>query len=132
MTKPATTFALLRTHDACNSGYRKLAKHLGGVTKYGRDKPIPLLTVLDSNGLDDTLWCLEAALEPWKREAAFIADCAKHARADENSLTEALLASRQYAAWAMVHTYWVTERDWQAKRLRQYLTGKARTLKRAA
>ena len=30
-TKLTTTFALLRDRGACSDGYRKLAKHLGGV-----------------------------------------------------------------------------------------------------
>ena len=37
-----------------------MAKHLGGVGKYGADTPIDLLTILDSNGPMDTLWCLRA------------------------------------------------------------------------
>src|SRR3990167_7615399 len=60
MTTLTTTFTLLRKADACTEGYKKLAKHLGGVTKYGVDTPIDLLTILDSNGLPDTLWCLRA------------------------------------------------------------------------
>ena len=59
-----TTFALLHKHDACMKGYEKLAKHLGGVRKYG-DRPIPLAVVLDSNGLNDTLWCLRAVEQDW-------------------------------------------------------------------
>src|SRR3990167_8191218 len=60
MTTLTTTFTLLRKANACTEGYKKLAKHLGGVTKYGADTPIALLTILDSNGLSDTLWCLRA------------------------------------------------------------------------
>ncbi len=55
-----TTFNLLREHAVYAEGYRKLARALGGVRKYGRDTPIPLLRVLESNGLDDALWCLRA------------------------------------------------------------------------
>ena len=56
-----TTFAALRKADACKDGYRKLADHLGGVRKYGSDTPIPVSTILDSNGLSDTLWVLRNA-----------------------------------------------------------------------
>ena len=152
MTQPATTFALLRQHGACESGYRKLAKHLGGVNKYGRDKPIPLLTVLGSNGLGDTLWSLRAVLEPWGREGAFIADCAGHTKRGDATSASAEVATHRLAGriWWVARfaaldggSNWLTandvataavktERDWQAKRLRQYLTGKARPLKRAA
>jgi hypothetical protein len=57
-----TTFKLLRENGACPEGYRKLAKSLGGVQKYGASTPIPLLRVLESNGLDDALWSLRAVL----------------------------------------------------------------------
>ena len=57
-----TTFDLLRRHGACTEGYRRLAKSLGGVTKYGRNKPISLTAVLGSNGLADATWCLQAVL----------------------------------------------------------------------
>ena len=47
-----TTFALLRKQGACESGYRKLARHLGGVKVYGRDTQIPPSVVLDGSGLE--------------------------------------------------------------------------------
>jgi hypothetical protein len=56
-----TTFSALRKADACTEGYRKLADHLGGVRKYGAKTPIPVSTILDSNGLKDTLWVLSNA-----------------------------------------------------------------------
>lgn len=55
-----TTFNLLREAKACTSGYRKLATHLGGVEAYGADTPVNLLTILESNGVADMLWCLQA------------------------------------------------------------------------
>ena len=68
-----TTFNLLREHGACESGYRRLAKSLGGIDTYGRDTPIPLTAVLDSNGLDDALWCLRATTEPCDKFARLLA-----------------------------------------------------------
>ena len=62
-----TTFDLLRRNNACKDGYSKLAKHLGGVVKYGRATPISLLTILDSNGIFDALWCLRATMEPFEQ-----------------------------------------------------------------
>ena len=59
-----TTFNRLHQAGACTGGYRKLAAYLGGVNKYGPDTPIPLTTILESNGLADTLWCLQATIEP--------------------------------------------------------------------
>ncbi len=140
MAQPATTFALLRQHGACENGYRKLAKHLGGVTEYGRDKPILLTVILDSSGLDDTLWCLRALVEPWDRKLRlYAADCAKRHESCVYLNTPAGKAAYHTAfqAWkaaraAVRLTDKDAELDWQAKRLRQYLTGKARPLKRAA
>ena len=82
MTTLTTTFELLRKADACTEGYRTLAKHLGGVGKYGADTPIDLLTILDSNGLMDTLWCLRATQQ--EADALTVArlfaiDCAESA-----------------------------------------------------
>jgi hypothetical protein len=77
--KPAfhsiTTLNEIRAHDPCREGWGKLLKHLGK-TK-ADDEPLPLLTILESNGLDDALWCLRAAsLERLSRH--FQAWCAEH------------------------------------------------------
>src|SRR3990167_11449555 len=82
MTTLTTTFELLRKADACTEGYRTLAKHLGGVTRYGADTPIDLLTILDSNGLQDTLWCLRAThqeADALTVAKLFAIDCAERA-----------------------------------------------------
>lgn len=59
-----TTFKLAHQAGACTEGYRKLAKHLGGVNGYGDDKPIPLSVIVESNGLNDALWALRCTVEP--------------------------------------------------------------------
>ena len=61
--KLTTTFNKLRASNACKKGYKKLAKALGGVRKYGADTEINLLTILDANGFDDAMWSLHATLE---------------------------------------------------------------------
>ena len=61
-----TTFDLLRETRACNDGYRKLAKYLGGVKKYGAQTPVPLAEILKSNGIDDTLWVLRCCTDSEK------------------------------------------------------------------
>ncbi len=95
-----TTFSLLRRSGACETGYRKLAKSLGGVNRYGRDTPIPLSAVIDSNGLDDALWCLRAAIEQSEGLSRdFTCDCADSVAlllTDERSLT-AIAVSRRHA-----------------------------------
>ena len=55
-----TTFNLLRKARACSSRYRFLRKSLKDVKD---DEPINLLTILETNGLDDALWALCATVE---------------------------------------------------------------------
>ena len=55
-----TSLTLLKQHGACTSGYRKVIKYLGGAKAAHAYGLIPLTVVLDSNGLDDALWCLRA------------------------------------------------------------------------
>lgn len=77
-----TTLDLLRQHDACRNGYRKLLRYLGGGAAWPSDRPIPLTTVLFANDITDAVWCLRAVLPA--EEAArdrvarlFAADCAE-------------------------------------------------------
>ena len=53
-----TTLKAIRAHHPCEDGWEKLLKHLGKTKE--DDEPLDLLTVLESNGLDDALWCLRA------------------------------------------------------------------------
>ena len=56
-----TTLALLKEKGACTDGYRKLLKSLPA--KWADDKPINLLRVLKSNGVQDMCWCFRATVE---------------------------------------------------------------------
>jgi len=58
MTKYITTLNKIRDHGPCEDGWSNLLKYLSK-TK-ADDEPLDLLTILDSNGLDDALWCLRA------------------------------------------------------------------------
>jgi len=78
-----TTFAMLKQHGACAYGYRMLAKHLGGIKTYGGETPIPLLTILEHNGLMDTLWAVRAVAPALTATRdlllrLYAADCAEH------------------------------------------------------
>lgn len=78
-----TTFSLLKQYDACVEGYTKLAEHLGGVRKYGEDTPIPIVTILESNNVQDATWSLRAVLPEQEVERDrlarhYAADCAEH------------------------------------------------------
>lgn len=68
-------------------GFRKLLNYLNKQTS-DNDK-LSLLTILNSNGLDDALWCL-MAVDGYKKEkrlfAVFCAKKVKHLMKDERSL----------------------------------------------
>jgi hypothetical protein len=53
-----TTLNKIREHGPCADGWAKLLRHLG--KKQADDEPLALTTILNSNGLDDALWCLRA------------------------------------------------------------------------
>ena len=48
-----TTLNKIWKHDPCEDGWEKLTESLGDIP---RDKPIKILTILESNDLDDALW----------------------------------------------------------------------------
>ena len=62
-----TTLNIIRASRPCEEGWAKLLKGLSKTS--GDDEPLPLLTILDINGLDDALWCIDAdpALDRIKR-----------------------------------------------------------------
>lgn len=53
-----TTLNKIRAHAPCADGWTKLLTNLGKTS--ADDEPLDLLTILDSNGLDDTMWCFRA------------------------------------------------------------------------
>ena len=102
----STTFNKLKEHGACQSGYTKLAKHLGGMRKHGVNTPIDLLTILENNGIEDCIWSLRAAIEPDRDKIArlFAADCAESVlpifeseKPDDPRPRLAIQAARDYA-----------------------------------
>ena len=60
-----TTLNAIRKHQPCKDGWKKLLKYLGKTKP--DDEPLPLLTILESNGLDHALWCFRA-VEGFKKE----------------------------------------------------------------
>ena len=73
-----TTFRKAKEAGACSDRYKKMARALGGVRKYGIDTPIPLDKVLEVCGLEDTLWALRITIEPAEKEIRlFACDCAE-------------------------------------------------------
>ena len=70
-----TTFRAIRAAKPCQDGWEKLLAGLGK-TK-ADDEPLPLLTVLEINGLDDALWVLSYAMPDDRLARHFQAWCAE-------------------------------------------------------
>ena len=90
-----TTLNLIRSHDPCQEGWEKLLRHLGK-TK-ADDEPLPLRVILESNGLDDALWCLRAVPNCDKEARLYAVWCARqvqHLMTDPRSLAAPDVAER--------------------------------------
>ena len=70
-----TTLNRIRQEKPCPDGWEELLAHLGK-TK-ADDEPLSLLTVLDSNGLDDALWVLSFGMPDDRLARHFQAWCAE-------------------------------------------------------
>ena len=92
-----TTLNKIRKHNPCTNGWEKLLVYLGK-TK-ADDEPLSIATIIDSNGLDDALWCLRA-VEGHDREirlyAVWCARQVQHLLTDQRSL-DALDVAERYA-----------------------------------
>ena len=90
-----TTLNKIRAHSPCSNGWRKLLAHLG--KPQADDEPLSIVTVLDSNGLDDALWCLRA-VEGHDREirlyAVWCGRQVQHLMADPRSIAALDVAER--------------------------------------
>ena len=90
-----TTLNAIREHGPCADGWKKLLNHLG---KTGADdEPLSLVTILDSNGLDDALWCLRAMPEHnkhWRLYAVWCARQVQHLMTDARSVAALDVAER--------------------------------------
>ncbi|WP_395543238.1 putative immunity protein [Neotabrizicola sp. sgz301269] len=124
----------------CDGGIRKLIKHLGKtVTEARKDEtPLPVLTVMYSNGLDDALWVLDRAVGNERICRLFAADCAESVlhlfeaeRPGDTRPRDAIAVARdpdatdeqRAAAWAAAGAAArAAARAAQEARLRQYLT----------
>jgi len=110
-----TTLHKIRAHSPCADGWAKLLRHLGKTQ--ADDEPLAFATILDSNGLDDALWCLRAVNRHEREVRLFAAWCARqvqHLMTDPRPLaaldvaeryangqaTDEELAAAMDAAWA--------------------------------
>jgi len=95
-----TTLAQIRSQRPCEDGYKELCTSLGGVRKYGKDTPVTFRQIFESNGYDDTLWCLRT-VDPkwfplWRHFACDAADDVRHLMTDPRS-TNAIDVARRHA-----------------------------------
>ena len=92
-----TTLNKIRSHGPCTDGWEKLLRHLGKTQ--ADDESLDLLTILNSNGLDDTLWCF-CAVDGHDREMRlFGVWCARQVQyllTDQRSI-DALDVSERFA-----------------------------------
>ena len=96
-----TTLNKIRSYSLTIGGWEKLLNHLGKTR--ADDEPLSLLTILDSNGLDDALCCLKAVDGHEKEMRLFAVWCARQVEhlVQEDSIEAARVAARAaWAAWA--------------------------------
>lgn len=109
------TLNKIRAHSPCKSGWEKLLRHLGKT--HADDEEFPLSVVLDSNGLDDALWCCRCLPEydrEWRLFAVWCARRVQHLMTDPRSIAAIDVAERYaigdasddelLAAWAAAGT----------------------------
>lgn len=110
-----TTLYRIKSHNPCKDGWKKLLSHLGKTA--ADDEPLPFSVIVESNGLDDAIWCCRA--EPqhkktWRLFAVWCARQVQHLMTDPRSkqaldvaeqhakgdATDEELAAARDAAWA--------------------------------
>jgi hypothetical protein len=90
-----TTLNAIRAHGPCCVGWSKLLRYLGKTA--ADDEPLSLLTILESNGLDDAIWCLRAMPEHnrhWRLFAVWCARQVQHLMTDQRSIAALDVAER--------------------------------------
>ena len=93
----ATTLNRIKGRGPCFDGWVALMANLNK-TK-ADDEPLSFTTILESNGLDDALWCMRACPEhsrEWRLFAVWCARRVEHLTSDERALT-AIDVAEKYA-----------------------------------
>ena len=90
-----TTLNKIREHHPCANGWTKLLTRLGKTQ--ADDEPLEILTILESNGLDDALWCLRAVTGHDRDIRLYTVWCARqvqHLMTDARSISALDVAER--------------------------------------
>jgi hypothetical protein len=92
-----TTLTKIKQHTPCTEGWAKLLLFLNKTEP--DDEPLPIRTILESNGVKDAIWALRA-VEGYDREirimACDFAESVVHLANDDRSVN-AIAVSRKYA-----------------------------------
>ena len=103
-----TTLKLLQEHEACEERYPVLVAALG--EGWADTAPIPLLRIMESNGIDDALWALRAVFPEQESDRdriarIFACDCAERVSPlwvrdypDDTRPQQAVAVARRFAA----------------------------------
>ena len=143
---PTTTLDQLKKAKACQPGYRKLYRGLGGVKAYGKTTPITYLRILEINGLNDCLWalsrgdekavlimhwwaviCAERTVGIYERHVPNdlrVRSCIETTKQFlQGQVTDAAGEVARAAAWAAAgEAAWAAEREWQINLLKEFLS----------
>ena len=90
-----TTLNKIRDKSPCKKGWEKLLSHLGK-TK-ADDEELSLLVLLESNGIDDAIWCIRAVDNSDRDARLFAVWCARqvqHLMTDQRSIDAIDVAER--------------------------------------
>ncbi len=70
-----TTLNQIRDKKPCPDGWKKLLAHLGKTR--ADEEALSIITILDSNGIDDALWCLQAVKDHDREMRLYAVWCAR-------------------------------------------------------
>ena len=96
MTQWTTTMAAIRAKQPCASGWKKLIAHTG-LASDDTTTPVSFLTILESNGLDDAIWCLRVIEGKDREIRLFAVWCARqvqHLMTNQRSIDALDVAER--------------------------------------
>lgn len=90
-----TTLNKIREHQPCADGWKRLLTYLG--KNEADDEELSVLTILDSNGFGDVLWCLRAVENEEKKIRLYAVWCARqiqHLMLDQRTINALDVAER--------------------------------------
>ena len=92
-----TTLNKIRTNQPCPDGWKKLLRNLKKTKS--DNEPLSIITILDSNGIEDAIWCLHTVDSIDRDARLFAVWCARqvqHLMPDQRSIN-ALDVAERYA-----------------------------------